>query len=67
MSFIMKKSAYNVLHITHTKNYTTENLYDAEYFEKIKNNTRVYNKTYEEIKDFVGCYPIYDDNKNIID
>ena len=23
MSFIMKKSAYNVLHITHTKNYTT--------------------------------------------
>ena len=32
MSFIMKKSAYNVLHITHTKNYTTEknvNYYDT--------------------------------------
>ena len=24
MSFIMKKSAYNVLYITHTKNYTTK-------------------------------------------
>lgn len=38
-------------------------LYNEEYFIKIKNNTIIFNKPYEEIKDFVGCYPIYDDSK----
>lgn len=42
------------------------NLYDKDYFEKIKKRTTIYNKPYEEIKDFVGCYPIYKD-KEIID
>ena len=45
MSFIMKKSAYNVLHITHTKNYTTNifntgsniNLIDTNNFDLLNN------------------------------
>ena len=32
MSFIMKKSAYNVLNITHTKNYTSQTSFINEVF-----------------------------------
>lgn len=41
------------------------NLYDQKYFEQIQNKTTIYNKSYEEIRDFVGCYLIYQNNEII--
>ena len=41
--------------------------YDETYFRKIEENTKVYNKPYDEIKEFVGCYPIYNERNEIID
>lgn len=44
-----------------------QNLYDEEYFKLIEKNTKVYNKPYEEIKEFIGCYPTYNEDGNIVD
>ena len=41
-------------------------LYNEEYFNKIKENTKVINKPYEEIKDFVGCFKINNDFRLIL-
>lgn len=38
-------------------------LYNEQYFIRINKNTIIYDKPYREIKDFVGCYPIYDNEK----
>ncbi len=40
--------------------------YNEEYFRKIQNNTKIYNKPYEEIQDFIGCFPFYNEKKEII-
>jgi len=43
-----------------------QGLYNEEYFKRIQENTKIYNKPYDEIKDFVGCYPIYNENNEIV-
>ena len=44
-----------------------QNLYNEQYFKKIEANTKIYDRSYEEIKELVGCFPIYDNENNIID
>lgn len=39
------------------------NLYDAEYFKKIKEKTIILNGNYIEIKNFIGYYPKYEKNQ----
>ena len=48
------------------KFFKSMNLYNEEYFNKIKINTKVINKPYEEIKDFVGCFKTNNDFKLIL-
>lgn len=43
------------------------NLYNEAYFSKIQEKTKIYNFSYEEIKDFIGCYPIYNEKEEVID
>lgn len=43
--------------------FKTMNLYNKEYFEMIKEKTTVLKGNYEDIKDFVGFYPKYDNGK----
>ena len=40
--------------------------YNEEYFNMLKSNSKIINKPYEEIKDFVGCYPFEEGCKLIL-
>ena len=42
------------------------NLYDEKVFENIKKNTKIIDKPYEEIMDFVGCFKREDSVKLIL-
>lgn len=41
-------------------------LYNEEFFNEINKNTTIYDKPYEEIKDFIGCYPIYNNKDKLV-
>ena len=47
--------------------YKTLDLYDKDYFEKIQKKTFILDDDYNVIKDFIGFYPKYDDNNNLVD
>lgn len=40
--------------------------YNEEYFNMLKKNSKVIDRPYEEIKEFVGCYPTIDGCKLIL-